>query len=78
MCYINYVRHLIMSIESTYHNSSGLENLMEIHGDGDHSQDDDLKDEDDEGDDEETVAINAPHVFAEVLLAKTVGEYHSI
>lgn len=44
---------------------------MEIHSNGDHSQDNALKEEDsdNEGDDEETIAINAPYVFAEVVLA---------
>lgn len=53
---------------------------MEIHSNGDHSQDNALKEEDsdNEGDDEETIAINAPYVFAEVVLAKTVGECHSM
>ena len=53
---------------------------MENHSNGDCSQDDALKEEDsdDEGNNEETITINTPYVFTEVVLAKTVGEYHSI
>jgi hypothetical protein len=45
---------------------------MEVHADD--SQEKAPNDEDDDGDDEDNVAISTPNVFADVKLAKTAGE----